>query len=149
MRTTGHRRVIAAAATTAVATLTLIGTPAHARTPSPTATPSASADTTELTRLYLPFALQEIEEGAPEHEELSLPHTVRFAQSPDGAWLLSSDEADAEGGPTKFTTGYTWAGTENWYWSAKEHSKRTKTLDNVWKPASADVLQADFNRNKA
>ncbi|MGA5438747.1 amidase domain-containing protein [Streptomyces griseoincarnatus] len=347
MRTTGHRRVAAAVATTAATTLTLIGTPAHAQTPSPTAAPSASADASELTqlaegylqqradllttarpavksargqvqatrsmsaqmqdefaalvekgqryqevdggytkaevdvtvtdvtvtgqsatlqltehtRLYLPFTPQEIEEGAPEYEELSLPHTVRFAQSPDGAWLLSSDEADAEGGPTattqvadvdvepaaddgggtpdeneeskdagadvaplpdssveyvkpavsanynygkmvsyankywnnhndayrtygndctnfisqtmlaggwkpkggaiiqrksnkywfygptKFTTSYTWAGAENWYWFAKKHSKRTKILDNVWKLASADVLQADFNRN--
>lgn len=51
MRTTGHRRVIAAAVTTTAATLTLIGTPAHAQTPSSTATPSVSADTTELTRL--------------------------------------------------------------------------------------------------
>ncbi|MFD5691853.1 amidase domain-containing protein [Streptomyces rubiginosohelvolus] len=50
-------------------------------------------------------------------------------------------------GPAKPLTSYTWAGAENWYWFAKKHSKRTKPLDNVWKMASADVLQADFDRN--
>ncbi|MFF9452539.1 hypothetical protein [Streptomyces flaveolus] len=64
---------------------------------------SATLQLTEHTRPYLPFTPQEIEEGAPKYEELSLPHTVRFAQGPDGAWLLSSDEADAEGGPTATT----------------------------------------------
>ncbi|SCF77598.1 amidase domain-containing protein [Streptomyces sp. Ncost-T10-10d] len=44
-------------------------------------------------------------------------------------------------------TSYTWAGAENWYWFAIKHSKRTKALDNVYKLASSDVLQADWDRN--
>ncbi|MFB7209850.1 amidase domain-containing protein [Streptomyces sp. NPDC056255] len=44
-------------------------------------------------------------------------------------------------------TSYTWAGAENWYWFAIKHSKRTKSLDNVYKLASSDVLQADWDRN--
>ncbi|MFF9397915.1 MULTISPECIES: amidase domain-containing protein [unclassified Streptomyces] len=43
-----------------------------------------------------------------------------------------------------WTTSYTWAGAENWYWFAVKHSKRTKSLNNVWKLASADVLQANW-----
>ncbi|MFD8304827.1 amidase domain-containing protein [Streptomyces sp. NPDC059690] len=223
---------------------------------------SATLQLTEHTRLHLPFTPQDVEDGAPEYEELSLPHTVTFTQGSDGAWLLSSDKADTEGGPTpttqvsdadvdagtddgagkpdedeggkgpgagtdplpdssadsvvkpsasagynynkmaayadkywdhhnsafrtygndctnfisqamleggwgpkggaiiqrtsnkywfygptKFTTSYTWAGAENWYWFAKKHSGRTKILDNVWKLAKADVLQADWDRN--
>lgn len=50
-------------------------------------------------------------------------------------------------GPVKIMTSYTWAGAENWYWFAKKHSKRTKILDNVYKLASSDVLQADWDRN--
>ncbi|MFI1563863.1 amidase domain-containing protein [Streptomyces sp. NPDC020490] len=64
---------------------------------------SATLQLTENTRLYLPFTPQEVEDGAPEYEELSLPHTVKFTQGSDGAWLLSSDKADAEGGPTPTT----------------------------------------------
>ncbi|TQJ75443.1 amidase domain-containing protein [Streptomyces sp. SLBN-31] len=223
---------------------------------------TATLQLTEHTRLYPPFTAQEVEKGAPEYEELSLPHTVQYAQGTDGTWLLSSDKADTEGGPTpttqvsdvdagagaddgggkadedeggkdapsdttplpdatvddlvkpsvaagysynkmvayadkywdhhngafrtygndctnfisqamleggwgpkggaiiqrtsnkywfygptKFTTSYTWAGAENWYWFAKKHSKRTKILDNVWKLAKSDVLQADWDRN--
>lgn len=44
-------------------------------------------------------------------------------------------------------TSYTWAGAENWYWFAIKHSKRTKSLDNVYKLVSSDVLQADWDRN--
>ncbi|NUQ95092.1 MAG: hypothetical protein HOY79_00540 [Streptomyces sp.] len=47
----------------------------------------ATLQLTEHTRLYLPFTPQEVEEGAPEYEELSLPHTVTFTQGSDGAWL--------------------------------------------------------------
>ncbi|MEU8981451.1 amidase domain-containing protein [Streptomyces sp. NPDC048309] len=64
---------------------------------------TATLRLTEHTRLRLPFTAQEVEEGAPEYEELSLPHTVKFTQGSDGAWLLSSDKADAEGGPTPTT----------------------------------------------
>lgn len=224
---------------------------------------SATLRLIEQTRLYLPFTPQEIADGAPEYEELSVPHTVKFTQGSDGAWLLSSDKADTGGGPTpttqvsdadavggtddgggkadedegskdaasgtapipgdsedsgdkpmawsrysygkmvayadrywkhhnsawrtygtdctnfvsqamhaggwgpkggaiiqrssnkywfygptKWTTSYTWAAAENWYWFAKKHSKRTKILDNVWKMAKADVLQADWGRDK-
>lgn len=221
---------------------------------------SATLQLTERTRLYLPFTPQEVADGAPEYEELSVPHTVKFTQGSVGAWLLSSDKADTEGGPTpttqvsdvdaadgpadgggkadedegskdaasdadplsegddsgdkpevrgnynygkmvayadkhwdrhnsayrtygtdctnfvsqalraggwgprgavaprtsnKFwfygsstlTTSYSWAAAENWYWFAKKHSKRTKILNNVWKLAKADVLQADWGRD--
>lgn len=218
---------------------------------------SATLRLTESTRLYLPFTPQEVADGAPEYEELSVPHTVKFTQGADGAWLLASDKADTDGGPTPTTqvsdvdaeattddgggapdedegskddasdttplsdtrgdskaaasysytkmvayadkywkrhnsdyrtygtdctnfisqamraggwkpvgaiaprtnnkfwfygsntllTSYTWAAAENWYWFAKKHSKRTKMLDNVWKLAYADVLQADWKRD--
>ncbi|MGX5181862.1 amidase domain-containing protein [Streptomyces avermitilis] len=223
---------------------------------------TATLQLTEHTRLRLPFTPQEVEEGAPEFEELSLPHTVKFTQGSDGAWLLSSDKADTAGGPTpttqvsdtdaeattddgggapdedeggkddaadttplpdsgasdtvkpgvsaaysynkmvayadrywdhhngayrtygndctnfisqamlaggwgpkggaliqrtsnkywfygptKWTTSYTWAGAENWYWFAKKHAKRTKILGNAWQLAKSDVLQADWTRN--
>ncbi|HEY8981308.1 MAG TPA: amidase domain-containing protein [Streptomyces sp.] len=223
---------------------------------------TATLQLTEHTRLYLPFTAQEVEQGAPEYEELSLPHTVTYTQGADGAWLLSSDKADTEGGPTPttqvsdtgvdtgaadgggkadedegrkdapsdapplpdaaadgvvkpaatasynynkmvayadkywnrhngayrtydndctnfisqamleggwgpkggaiiqrtsnkywfygpttWTTSYTWAGAENWYWFANKHAKRTKALDNVWKLAASDVLQADWGRD--
>ncbi|MFD0394131.1 amidase domain-containing protein [Streptomyces nogalater] len=59
---------------------------------------------TEHTRLYLPFTQEEIDDGAPEYEEESLPHTVTFTKAEDGSWLLASDEADVEaGGPTPTT----------------------------------------------
>ncbi|MGW5633293.1 amidase domain-containing protein [Streptomyces sp. NPDC003832] len=64
---------------------------------------TATLELTEHTRLYLPFTAQEVEEGAPEFEEVSVPHTVRFTQGDDGAWLLASDKADTEGGPTPTT----------------------------------------------
>ena len=223
---------------------------------------TATLQLTEHTRLRLPFTPQEVEEGAPEYEELSLPHTVKFTQGAGGAWLLASDKADTEGGPTPttqvsdteadaaaedgggtpdeaegskgdtsdtaplpdntvdfvkpevssaaynynkrvayadkywdhhndayrtygndctnfisqamlaggwgpkggaiiqrtsnkywfygpttWTTSYTWAGAENWYWFAKKHAKRTKILGSVWQLAKSDVLQADWTRN--
>ena len=224
---------------------------------------SATVKLTEHTRLYLPFSPEEVADGAPEYEELSLPHTITYRQGDDGSWLLAADKADDEGGPTPTTqvgdsepetaddgggkpdedeghndessetaplpatdaavnyvkpevsaagynynkmvayankywdhhndayrtygtdctnfisqamlaggwepaggsliqrtsnkywfygpaqifTSYTWAAAENWYWFAKKHSHRTKILDNVWKLALADVLQADWNRS--
>jgi hypothetical protein len=45
------------------------------------------------------------------------------------------------------TTSYTWAGAENWYWFAVKHSKRTKSLNSVWKLLASDVLQADWKRD--
>lgn len=50
-------------------------------------------------------------------------------------------------GSHTWTTSYTWAGAENWYWFATKHSQRTKSLDNVWKLSGADVLQADWDRD--
>ncbi|WP_143662266.1 amidase domain-containing protein [Streptomyces sp. Amel2xC10] len=50
-------------------------------------------------------------------------------------------------GSSTLITSYTWAAAENWYWFAKKHSQRTKILDNVWKMAKADVLQADWGRD--
>ena len=64
---------------------------------------TATLKLTERTRLRLPFTPQEVVDGAPEYEELSLPHTVKFTQDSNGAWLLSSDQADTEGGPTPTT----------------------------------------------
>ncbi|MBT2418049.1 amidase domain-containing protein [Streptomyces sp. ISL-24] len=64
---------------------------------------SATLQLTERTRLYLPFTPQEVADGAPEYEELSVPHTVKFTQGADGAWLLASDKADTDGGPTPTT----------------------------------------------
>ncbi|MBT2529750.1 amidase domain-containing protein [Streptomyces sp. ISL-99] len=43
-----------------------------------------------------------------------------------------------------WTTSYTWAGAENWYWFALKYSHRTKSLNNVWKLGLADVLQANW-----
>lgn len=64
---------------------------------------NATLQLTEHTRLYLPFTQQEVEDGAPEYEELSLPHTVKFTKAGDGSWLLAADKADTEGGPTPTT----------------------------------------------
>ncbi|MGW2302892.1 amidase domain-containing protein [Streptomyces sp. NPDC001809] len=50
-------------------------------------------------------------------------------------------------GSFTWTTSYTWAGAENWYWFARKHSKRTKTLTNVWQMGKGDVLQADWKRD--
>ncbi|MEW1545190.1 amidase domain-containing protein [Streptomyces tsukubensis] len=50
-------------------------------------------------------------------------------------------------GSFKWTTSYTWAGAENWYWFGIKHSKRTKSLGNVWDMGRADVLQIDFDGN--
>ncbi|MFD4758921.1 amidase domain-containing protein [Streptomyces sp. NPDC058439] len=217
---------------------------------------AATLQVSEYTRLYLPFTPQEVQEGAPEYEEVSLPHTVRFARTTEGTWLLASDVAETDGGPapstqvegadpaptdeggspdedegakappsettllpdtgvavvkptsynygkivsyadkywknnnkayrtygndctnfvsqamlaggwgpkggaliqrtsnkywfygpTTFTTSYTWAGAENWYWFAQKHSKRTKILPSVWNLAASDVLQADWDKN--
>ncbi|MFH9958069.1 amidase domain-containing protein [Streptomyces roseolus] len=47
-------------------------------------------------------------------------------------------------GSYTWTTSYTWAGAENWYWFARKHSKRTRHLSSVWHMGKADVLQADW-----
>ena len=46
-----------------------------------------------------------------------------------------------------FTTSYSWAGAENWYWFAIDHSARTSFLENVWHMLPSDVLQMDFDRD--
>lgn len=50
------------------------------------------------------------------------------------------------GGHT-WTTSYTWAGAENWYWFATKYSQRTRILSNVWQMGLGDVLQADWDRD--
>ncbi|MGW0330414.1 amidase domain-containing protein [Streptomyces sp. NPDC003011] len=64
-----------------------------------------------------------------------------------GSFVSRKDNKKWFYGSFESTTSYTWAGAENWYWFAKKHSKRTKSLDNVWKLLSADVLQADWKRD--
>ncbi|MFD5702148.1 amidase domain-containing protein [Streptomyces lasiicapitis] len=64
---------------------------------------TATLQVTEYTRLYLPFTAEEVSEGAPEYEEISLPHEVTFTQGADGAWLLASDKVEAGSGPTPST----------------------------------------------
>ncbi|WP_128379214.1 amidase domain-containing protein [Streptomyces cavernae] len=49
-------------------------------------------------RLYLPFTQEEVAAGAPEYEEYSLPHTLKFNRAADGKWLLASDKAHTSGG---------------------------------------------------
>ncbi|MER6424081.1 hypothetical protein [Streptomyces sp. NPDC001137] len=66
---------------------------------------AATLQLTEHTRLYLPFTAQEVKQGAPKYEELSLPHTVKYTQGTDGTWLLSSDKADT-GRPDSDDTGF-------------------------------------------
>ncbi|MGN9788547.1 amidase domain-containing protein [Nonomuraea sp. ZG12] len=47
-----------------------------------------------------------------------------------------------------WTTTYTWAAAENWYWFASPfNSGRTEALDNIWEMGVSDVLQIDFDRN--
>ncbi|MFH8517553.1 amidase domain-containing protein [Streptomyces gelaticus] len=71
-----------------------------------------------------------------------------------GGWKMTSGSFSSRKDNKKWfhashtwTTSYTWAGAENWYWFASKHSKRTKMLNNVWKMQSADVLQADWKRD--
>jgi hypothetical protein len=71
-----------------------------------------------------------------------------------GGWGMTSGSAASRKdnrkwfyGSFTWTTSYTWAGAENWYWFASRHSKRTRLQNNVWKLAYADVLQADWNRD--
>lgn len=49
-------------------------------------------------------------------------------------------------GSYTWTTSYSWAGAENWYWFAR-NSGRTYGLSSVWYMGLADVLQIDFDRN--
>ncbi|GAA4515152.1 hypothetical protein GCM10023096_28420 [Nonomuraea ferruginea] len=47
-----------------------------------------------------------------------------------------------------WTTTYTWAAAENWYWFASPfNSGRTEPLDYIWEMGVSDVLQIDFDRN--
>jgi hypothetical protein len=46
-----------------------------------------------------------------------------------------------------WSTSYSWAAAENWWWFAQYHSGRTTYLDNVWKMLVTDVMQIDFDRN--
>ncbi|WP_223165525.1 amidase domain-containing protein [Lentzea indica] len=48
-------------------------------------------------------------------------------------------------GTFTWTTSYTWAAAENWYWFASQHSGRTRLLTNVYDLAIADVLQANWD----
>ncbi|WFB08770.1 hypothetical protein LRS74_18275 [Streptomyces sp. LX-29] len=64
---------------------------------------TATLQVTEDTRLYVPFTTEEIDEGAPEYEEFSLPHTMTFKRSSEGVWLLASDKADTGSGPAPST----------------------------------------------
>lgn len=50
-------------------------------------------------------------------------------------------------GSFTWTTSYSWAGAENWWWFAQYYSGRTSYLSNVWYLLYADVLQADFDRD--
>ncbi|MDX3664087.1 amidase domain-containing protein [Streptomyces sp. ID05-26A] len=50
-------------------------------------------------------------------------------------------------GDFTWTTSYTWAAAENWYWFALHRSQRTSFVDNVWKLLVTDVLQVDFDRD--
>ncbi|MET8765043.1 amidase domain-containing protein [Lentzea sp. NPDC004782] len=54
----------------------------------------------------------------------------------NGAWYY---------GEWLWTTTYTWAGAENWYWFAFQRTARTRLLANVWDLRIADVLQADWD----
>ncbi|WP_157882468.1 hypothetical protein [Streptomyces silvensis] len=64
---------------------------------------TATLRVTEDTRLHHPFTAAEVAEGAPEFEELSLPHTMKFIRGARGGWLLASDVADVGVGPTPST----------------------------------------------
>ncbi len=71
-----------------------------------------------------------------------------------GGWKMTSGSFSSRKSNKKWfyasktwTTSYTWAGAENWYWFAVKHSKRTKPLNNVWKLLKADVLQADWKKD--
>lgn len=66
-----------------------------------------------------------------------------------GAWeYVDGDRTDKGSwyyGSWTWTTSYTWAAAENWYWFAFQRSGRTRILASVWDLAIADVLQADWD----
>ncbi|MGW8361655.1 amidase domain-containing protein [Streptomyces wedmorensis] len=71
-----------------------------------------------------------------------------------GGWATTAGSAMSRKDNNKWfyasftwTTSYTWAGAENWYWFASKHSKRTRILSSVWQMGKADVLQADWKRD--
>ncbi len=66
-----------------------------------------------------------------------------------GSWPgdSRSDNSKWFYGDFTWTTSYTWAAAENWYWFGAHEAKRTSYLDNVWKMLTTDVLQVDFDRD--
>lgn len=71
-----------------------------------------------------------------------------------GGWNTTSGSATTRADNRRWfyasfswTTSYTWAGAENWWWFASRHSGRTYMLSSVWSLGMADVLQADWNRD--
>ncbi|MFD7395085.1 amidase domain-containing protein [Streptomyces virginiae] len=71
-----------------------------------------------------------------------------------GGWGTTSGSASSRAdnrkwfyGSFSWTTSYTWAGAENWWWFASRHSGRTYMLNSPWSLGMADVLQADWDRN--
>ncbi|GHF47115.1 hypothetical protein GCM10010218_30510 [Streptomyces mashuensis] len=69
-----------------------------------------------------------------------------WQQKGSGFWDRKDKDKWYYGGHT-WTTSYTWAGAENWYWFATKYSHRTRALSNVWQMGLGDVLQADWNRD--
>ncbi|WP_176741140.1 amidase domain-containing protein [Streptomyces agglomeratus] len=53
---------------------------------------TATLEVIEDTRLYYP----DVQEGDPEYEEYSLPHSLKFNRTPDGQWLLADDQAQVD-----------------------------------------------------
>ncbi|PWK91372.1 putative amidase-like protein [Lentzea atacamensis] len=62
-------------------------------------------------------------------------------------WEDRTDNKNWFYGDYTWTTSYSWAAAENWYWFAAHESGRTSYIDNVWKLWVTDVLQVDFDRN--
>ncbi|MFM9369140.1 amidase domain-containing protein [Streptomyces sp. Da 82-17] len=61
-----------------------------------------------------------------------------------GFWDRKDSDKWYYGGSTR-TTSYTWAAAENWGVFARDKSRRTKPLSNVWYLRAADVLQANLD----
>ncbi|MFI6861927.1 amidase domain-containing protein [Streptomyces sp. NPDC050421] len=114
---------------------------------------TATLQLTEDTRLYMPFTPAEVAEGAPEYEEISLPHTVTFTQSDDGTWLLASDKADTGSGPapsTQVTEPDPADDASGGVPDEAEGSKGTpSSTDELLNSSTTDVgLQAGYDYNK-
>ncbi|HEX5565950.1 MAG TPA: amidase domain-containing protein [Streptomyces sp.] len=61
-------------------------------------------------------------------------------------WSSRKDKDKWYYGSNTRTTSFTWAAAENWGVFARDKSKRTKALSNVWHLRAADVLQANLDR---